>query len=162
MCVFGTSTCGKEEITAGVARGRRMGSWATKVTQQTYQLLNLSGHDFMSLPFHLVGDPGRHVLWGIGVSLEVRVSLRNPQLGAAWHQPLSSDGNDLPVELCLHPMAKYSRSLLYASACAGLLFIAPPHTSHSACFLYMRKHGLCLFVLMKIQNGAIFYTWPTT
>lgn len=54
-CVLGASTYGKEETTAGVVRGGRMGTYVTRVTHQTCQLLNLSGHDFMSLPFHFVG-----------------------------------------------------------------------------------------------------------
>lgn len=104
MCVFGASTSGKEKTTAGVVRGRRMGSCVTKVTHQTCQLRNLSGHDFMSLPFHFVGYPGRHMLRSIRVPLELRVFLKSSQLGTAWHRTLSSDGDDHGDELYLHSM----------------------------------------------------------
>lgn len=85
----------------GVARGGRMGSCVTKETHQSCQLLNLSGHDFMSLPFHFVGNPGRHVLC-VEHTSPFRADSVNPQLGATWHQSLSSDGSGPRVELCLH------------------------------------------------------------
>lgn len=71
----------------------------TKVTNQICQLLNLSGHELMHLCFHFVGYPERNVLQSVGVSLELRVSLRSSQLKAPWQQTVNSDDSDPGIEL---------------------------------------------------------------
>lgn len=99
----------------------------------------------MHLCFHFVGYPERNVLQSVGVSLELRVSLRSSQLKAPWQQTVNSDDSDPGIELYVtfHALL-FQKQVLCIRPVLGLF----PLLYHTV-----------LTVLGGIYCVLLFYTW---